>query len=113
MMEKRGLHPRLLEVDGAAPLVYGELLSSEARRPPTSFMRTTTVTGRSKEWATPPFEPVLRTARLDQEAANVIPFPGQGRRFDPEWRIYARAASDDKAPIMAMLSALVPSMLPE
>jgi acetylornithine deacetylase/succinyl-diaminopimelate desuccinylase-like protein len=29
-----------------------------------------------------------------------------GGRFDPEWRLYARSASDDKAPIIAMLAAL-------
>ena len=26
--------------------------------------------------------------------------------FNPEWRLYARSASDDKAPIVAMLGAL-------
>jgi acetylornithine deacetylase/succinyl-diaminopimelate desuccinylase-like protein len=27
-------------------------------------------------------------------------------RFDPEWRLYARSASDDKAPIVAICAAL-------
>ena len=32
--------------------------------------------------------------------------PVAGQRIDPEWRLYARSSSDDKAPIMAMLAAL-------
>jgi acetylornithine deacetylase/succinyl-diaminopimelate desuccinylase-like protein len=36
----------------------------------------------------------------------VIPLPGAGARFNPESRLYARSISDDKAPIVAMLSAL-------
>src|ERR1700761_9244036 len=32
--------------------------------------------------------------------------PAPGRPFNPEWRLYARSAADDKAPIIAMLSAV-------
>src|SRR5262249_33525307 len=32
--------------------------------------------------------------------------PAMGSRIPPEWRIYARSASDDKAPIVAILTAL-------
>ncbi len=28
------------------------------------------------------------------------------KTIDPEWRLFARSAGDDKAPIMAMLAAL-------
>jgi len=36
----------------------------------------------------------------------VIPLPAVGQAFGAEWRIYARAAGDDKAPIMALAAAL-------
>jgi acetylornithine deacetylase/succinyl-diaminopimelate desuccinylase-like protein len=36
----------------------------------------------------------------------VIPLESPGGRYDPEARIYARSASDDKSPIVAMLWAL-------
>ena len=29
------------------------------------------------------------------------PFPSEGDPVDPKWRIYARSAGDDKAPIAA------------
>ena len=35
-----------------------------------------------------------------------MPLPAAGTPFDPEWRLYARGAGDDKAPIVAMLTAL-------
>src|SRR5262249_48589837 len=59
-----------------------------------------------EEWATAPFQPVLRGApRADGTLGPVKPGAVNGR-FDPEDRIYARSASDDKAPIVAMVSAL-------
>jgi hypothetical protein len=41
MMEKRGLKPRLLEVPGVSPAVYGEIVAPGATRTYV-FMRTTT-----------------------------------------------------------------------
>jgi acetylornithine deacetylase/succinyl-diaminopimelate desuccinylase-like protein len=35
-----------------------------------------------------------------------IPLPAKGEKFDPEWWLYARSASDDKAPIIAICAAL-------
>jgi acetylornithine deacetylase/succinyl-diaminopimelate desuccinylase-like protein len=32
--------------------------------------------------------------------------PKAGERIDPEWRLYARSAGDDKAPIIALLTTL-------
>lgn len=48
----------------------------------------------------PPFEPCLVA---DGETIELTP---SLTSFDPEWRIYARSASDDKAPIMALLQAV-------
>ena len=35
-----------------------------------------------------------------------MPLPGPGEPIDPEWRLYARSAGDDKAPVAALLAAL-------
>ena len=58
-----------------------------------------------KDWLTPPFQPALRSGAVERDG-QVIPLPEAGKPFNPEWRIYARSASDDKAPIIALLTAL-------
>ncbi|MBL8223200.1 MAG: M20/M25/M40 family metallo-hydrolase, partial [Bryobacterales bacterium] len=51
-----------------------------------------------------PWEPVLRSSALEQ-GGTTIAFPNDGEKIDPEWRIYARSASDDKAGVFAILTA--------
>jgi acetylornithine deacetylase/succinyl-diaminopimelate desuccinylase-like protein len=104
-MEKRGLKPRLLEVPGAVPAVYSEVLVPGAKRTYVFYSHYDGQPLDAKEWATPPFEPTLRSGRLDR-GGQVVPFPAEGQRIDPDWRIYARSASDAKAPIYSMLVAL-------
>jgi acetylornithine deacetylase/succinyl-diaminopimelate desuccinylase-like protein len=47
---------------------------------------------------------VLRSAPLEQ-GGKIIPLPADGA-INPEYRIYARSASDDKAGVMAFLAAV-------
>jgi acetylornithine deacetylase/succinyl-diaminopimelate desuccinylase-like protein len=58
-----------------------------------------------KEWASPPFEPTLRDKPVE-DGGRVIPLSPAGTAFDPEWRLYARGAADDKAPIVALMAAV-------
>ena len=58
-----------------------------------------------KEWTTPPYAPVFRNGRVE-DGASVVARPPAGSPIDPEWRVYARSAADDKAPIVAMFAAL-------
>jgi acetylornithine deacetylase/succinyl-diaminopimelate desuccinylase-like protein len=51
-----------------------------------------------------PFTPVLRRGRLDEDPTT-IDFASVDR-FEADWRIYARSASDDKSPIVAILAAI-------
>ncbi len=55
--------------------------------------------------ATEPWDPKLYT-RAVEDGGEPIPLPADGEAIDPEWRLYARGASDDKAPIPALLAAL-------
>jgi acetylornithine deacetylase/succinyl-diaminopimelate desuccinylase-like protein len=105
MFEKRGVKTRLLESAGAPPVIYGEMATPGATRTMVFYAHYDGQPLDPKEWATPPWQPVLRDRALDQDG-KIIPLPAAGARFDPEWRIYARSASDDKAPIIAMAAAL-------
>jgi acetylornithine deacetylase/succinyl-diaminopimelate desuccinylase-like protein len=102
MMERRGLHPRFLEVQGAAPVVYGEWLAPGATHTYVFYAHYDGQPVTPSEWASPPFEPVLRSGRLDRGGRTA---PSDGP-LDPEWRIYARAAADDKMQIAAILFAV-------
>ncbi|HLK21116.1 MAG TPA: M20/M25/M40 family metallo-hydrolase [Bryobacteraceae bacterium] len=104
LLEKRGIRAQLLEVAGAPPVVFGEIATSGATRTLVFYAHYDGQPLDPKEWATPPWQPVLRDGRLDRDA-RVVPLPASGH-INPEWRIYARAASDDKAPVIAILSAL-------
>ena len=83
MLEKRGFAAELLETSGN-PLVFGELTVPGAKRTLLLYFHYDGQPVDPKRWTQPdPFKPVLR-----------------------DGRIYARSASDDKAPIVAMLSAI-------
>ena len=83
MLEKRGFGAELLETDGN-PLVYGEMKAPGAKRTLLLYFHYDGQPVNPKGWQQPdPFKPVTRNDR-----------------------IYARSASDDKAPIVAMLSAI-------
>ena len=80
---QRGVKTRLLEVADAPPVVFGEIDSPGAARTVTFYAHYDGQPLDPKEWSSPPWQPVLR-----------------------DGRIYARSASDDKAPIMAIATAL-------
>ncbi|MBO6779291.1 MAG: M20/M25/M40 family metallo-hydrolase [Rhodothermales bacterium] len=55
----------------------------------------------STEWFQPsPYDPVLK------DGDTIIPWERLGGMIDPDWRIYARSASDAKGPVGMFLSAL-------
>jgi acetylornithine deacetylase/succinyl-diaminopimelate desuccinylase-like protein len=105
MMEKRGVASRLVSVPGSNPVVFGEIPTPGATRTIVLYAHYDGQPLDPKEWATPPFTPTLRDAPIEKDG-RVIPLPAPGTPFNPEWRLYARAAGDDKAPIEAMMTAL-------
>ncbi|HYS24181.1 MAG TPA: M20/M25/M40 family metallo-hydrolase, partial [Vicinamibacterales bacterium] len=105
MIEARGLIPKLASVPGGNPVVVTEIRTPGATRTIGLYAHYDGQPLDPKEWASPPFEPVLRT-RPVEDGGMPIPLPAAGARIDPEWRLYARGAGDDKAPIVAMLTAL-------
>ena len=108
MMEKRGLAPRLLEGDGpnVPPAVYGEWLVPGATRTLVLYAHYDGQPVTAEDWkSTQPFEPRLYSDRIDR-GGSVIAMPAAGTAIDPDWRLYARSASDDKLGVMAILAAV-------
>jgi len=100
MLERRGVTVSMLRVAGAPAVVLGEL-RAPGRRPTIGiYAHYDGQPVDSTQWLSPPFSPAVRAPNgtaIDWEAAG---------SFDPEWRIYARSASDDKVPIEATMVAL-------
>ena len=105
MMRRRGIEARLLETEGGPPVVYGELISPGAAHTVTVYAHYDGQPAVAADWDGEPWEPLLRDAPLEQ-GGEVIPWSSLGERVDGEWRLYARSAGDDKAPIVAWLVAV-------
>jgi len=106
MLKRRGVTARVLETPGAPVSVYGELNTPGAT---TTLLFYAHFDGQPVEplaaWVTPPFKPVLRSGRLEDKAP-IVPWDKATYPLTDDARIYARSASDDKAPIVAMLAAI-------
>ena len=105
LLERRGIHTTLLETDGAPPVVLGELPVANARMTVTYYAHYDGQPVDSKAWSSDPFSPTLTTKSREQ-GGRVIDFSQVPGASTADWRLYARSASDDKAPIIGLLSAL-------
>ena len=103
MLDAAGVRAELLETDGN-PLVFGELKVPGATR---------TILLYAHYDGQPVDPPQWKQRALGPGPARR---PARGRRqgdppplehaVEPDWRIYARSASDDKSPIVALVAAL-------
>ncbi len=105
MMTRRGIAAKLLEVDGVPPAVFGELKTPGAARTIVLYAHYDGQPIDLPKWASDPFKPVLRSGPMGP-GVQALPLDPPGGRFDPEARLFARSASDDKSPIVAMLWAI-------
>ena len=104
-LEQVGVEAELLRIEGASPIVYGELLVPGATRTLGIYVHYDGQAVDPSNWTHPPFEPTLYSAAMPA-GGEPIPMPEPGDAVDPEWRLYARSAGDDKAPIAAILPVL-------
>lgn len=103
LLTARGADVRTVQLPGVAPVVVGTLGAPNATR---RFGMYVHYDGQpTEDWASDPFDPVLRRGMPEKGGAE-IPFPSSGSAVDPETRIYARSAADDKAPLAALLGAV-------
>jgi len=105
MMQRRGLNPRLLETASkeSPPTVYGEWKTPGATHSIVLYAHYDGQPTDPKQWTeTLPWQPVWRSAALES-GGKMVGLPDGA--IDPEWRLYARSSSDDKAGVMASLTA--------
>ena len=108
MMKKRGIENiRLLYAVSKAtpPAIYGEVNVPGAKRTIFFYAHYDGQPVNPDQWAKglSPFEPKLFSESIERNGKN-IPFP-KDSVFNPEWRIYCRSSSDDKAGVVAILNA--------
>jgi acetylornithine deacetylase/succinyl-diaminopimelate desuccinylase-like protein len=106
MLQRHGLKAELLETAGN-PLVYAEKNVPGAVRTLLFYIHYDGQPVDVAKWKQPggPFTPLMRDGRMEDGAKTVANF-GAMDRFPAGWRLYARSASDDKAPIVALCAAL-------
>jgi hypothetical protein len=96
MMQKRGVPAKLVSIPGANPVVFGEIKTPGASRTIVFYAHYDGQPLDPKEWATPPFQPTLRSGTV-QNKALVIALPQPGSAFNPEWRRYHRLRCQERA----------------
>lgn len=108
LMNKRGIgNVQLLNATakGVPPSVYGEVITPGAKTTLIFYAHYDGQPVNAAQWAEglEPFTPKLYTSAIDK-GGSPVSLP-ETNAYDPEWRLYARSASDDKAGVFAILQA--------
>jgi acetylornithine deacetylase/succinyl-diaminopimelate desuccinylase-like protein len=108
MLGARGIQARRLESPGSPPVVYGELRVPGATRTVMLYSHYDGQRVVPAEWRTAgPWTPELRDGYVERGArTRTLEEAAAAGAGADDWRFYARSASDDKGPIIAMLAAL-------
>ena len=109
-LERRGFAVEIAAPPGAPeapPVVFAELPAEVpgAERTAVLYAHYDGQPVEVERWTNPPWSPTLYT-RAIEAGGERRPLPAPGEAVDPDWRIYARSAGDDKAPIQALLAAV-------
>ena len=103
LLKARGFRTRILAAaPGTPPSVFAELDTPGATRTVLFYAHYDGQPVGQKGWITEPFKPSMRTALPE---ATPVDWQSTSGALDPEWRLFARSAGDDKASIQALLTA--------
>ena len=108
MLQRSGLQPRLLASSTdptLPPLVFGQWSVPKAKRTIVLYAHYDGQPVNPAEWLTAPFTPTLRSAPIEKGGSVISDAEGEAA-VDPETRLYARGAGDDKAGVMVILGAI-------
>lgn len=99
-IEQRGFTAKTVSA-GGAPYVIAERRVPDARSTVLIYAHYDGQPVEPANWATPPFEPTLKSAE------GIIDWPtALAGDIDPDWRVFARSAGDDKGPVIALMHAI-------
>src|ERR1700683_933524 len=103
-LKARGFETRLLTAEaGTPPSIFAEMKAPRAKRTVIFYAHYDGQPIGQNGWLSSPFQPSMRTALPE---AKAVDWQNSTGSLDPDWRIFARSAGDDKVTIQAMLSAL-------
>jgi acetylornithine deacetylase/succinyl-diaminopimelate desuccinylase-like protein len=107
MLHARGFVTRRLSAGpGTPPTVFAEMKVPGARRTVLYYAHYDGQPIGQAGWLSPPFQPTMRTGPLKDDPETIADWRAAATPINPDWRIYARAAGDDKASIEALLTAM-------
>jgi acetylornithine deacetylase/succinyl-diaminopimelate desuccinylase-like protein len=105
LLKQRGFEAMQLSAGpGTPPLVFGTLNSPGARHTVVFYAHYDGQPVTPSQWSSDPFIPVMRSGVLNS-GEHDIDWKSARPPFDPQWRLFGRAVSDDKASIVAFLAA--------
>lgn len=104
LLSARGFTTKQLQA-GGAPYVYAELLNPDATETLLLYAHFDGQPVDVDNWAYPPFTPTLLDAPLSS-GGKPVDLENSPRNFDPESRLYARSAGDDKMPVIAIIHVI-------
>lgn len=100
-LDRRGFTTKLLSAGaGTPPSLFAELKAPNARRTVIFYAHFDGQPVSQTDWKRNPYVPAL----LDSKGERAIAWESAAS-LDPEWRIFARSAGDDKISVQALLSA--------
>ena len=103
LLTKRGFAVQLLRAAPGTPAsVFAELKTPGAKRTVVFYAHYDGQPIGQKGWLANPFEPIVRTSWPD---VKPVDWKGAAGPLDPDWRIFARSAGDDKGSIQVLISA--------
>ena len=104
-LKSRGFEASLLSTGAnSPPAVFGLLITPKAKRTVLFYAHYDGQPVTPAQWSSDPFVPVMRENALSS-APREVDWKKATPPFDPEWRLFGRAVSDDKASIAAFLAA--------
>lgn len=102
--QKRGFQTQRIATEGS-PALFAERKFEGATKTALIYLQADGQPVDPAKWEQPdPFKPVLKKKTGD--GWEIIAWPAEAADYDPDWRIFARSASDSKGPMTQFLAAV-------